>query len=234
MTAPRRQRRTSRTGPSLWRFAPTRRDLLRRRRGVLRELHEGRRRSRAAGDLSRVRALGTTGSPLSAESAALGRGTLRSRSAQPTCGGANISGGTDFAGAFIGGNRELPQVPGKMQCRFSAMRSKPGTSRASAVIGEVGELVCTKPIPSMPLYSGTTPARALHRQLLRTTPASGATATGSRSPRAAPASSTAAATRRSTAMACAWARARCIRAVEALPEVLDSMVVDLEYLGRES
>ena len=46
---------------------------------------------------------------------------------------ANISGGTDFAGAFIGGNRELPQTPGEMQCRCSAPRSRPRASRAAPV-----------------------------------------------------------------------------------------------------
>ena len=76
---------------------------------------------------------------------------------------------------------------------------------------------------------------ALSRQLLRhVSRASGATATGSASRRAAAPSSTAAATRRSTGTASAWARAELYRAVEALPEVLDSLVVDLEYLGRES
>ena len=37
---------------------------------------------------------------------------------------ANISGGTDFAGAFIGGNRELPQTPGAMQCRLLGARGR--------------------------------------------------------------------------------------------------------------
>ena len=40
--------------------------------------------------------------------------------------------------------------------------------------------------------------------------------------------------RRSTASASAWARAELYRAVEAVPEVVDTLVVDLEYLGRES
>ena len=64
----------------------------------------------------------------------------------------NISGGTDFAGAFIGGNRELPQVPGEMQCRLLGCAVEAWNEQGEPVIDEVGELVCTKPIPSMPLY----------------------------------------------------------------------------------
>jgi acetoacetyl-CoA synthetase len=80
------------------------------------------------GDLSRIRALGSTGSPLSAEVQQWGTRFMaqapRSRALSPcreSVGAhlvGNISGGTDFAGAFIGGNRELPQTPGKMQCRM--------------------------------------------------------------------------------------------------------------------
>ncbi len=78
----------------------------------------------AAGDLSRLRCLGSTGSPLSADTqawfndrfAALSK--TNGSTAQADIWWANISGGTDFAGAFIGGNRELPQTPGAMQCRL--------------------------------------------------------------------------------------------------------------------
>ena len=65
---------------------------------------------------------------------------------------ANISGGTDFAGAFIGGNRELPQVPGAMQCRLLGCAVEAWNEQGQPVIDEVGELVCTEPMPSMPLY----------------------------------------------------------------------------------
>ena len=63
-----------------------------------------------------------------------------------------IAGGTDFAGAFIGGHRELPQVPGEMQCRLLGCAVEAWNEQGEAVIGEVGELVCSQPIPSMPLY----------------------------------------------------------------------------------
>ena len=78
-----------------------------------------------AGDLSQLRALGSTGSPLSAETQQLVQRRASRRlpknngsAAQADMWWANMSGGTDFAGAFIGGNRELPQTPGAMQCRL--------------------------------------------------------------------------------------------------------------------
>ena len=105
----------------------------------------------SCGDLTRVRALGTTGSPLSAESQAWGTAQLANIGRQNIwwC---NISGGTDFAGAFIGGNRELPQTPGEMQCRLLGCAVEAWNEAGEPVMGEVGELVCSQPIPSMPLY----------------------------------------------------------------------------------
>ena len=103
------------------------------------------------GDLSRIRVLGATGSPLSAEVQRWGTGFMESAGVLNIwwC---NISGGTDFAGAFIGGNRELPQTPGKMQCRMLGAAVEAWSGAGQPVIGEVGELVCTQPIPSMPLF----------------------------------------------------------------------------------
>ncbi|RYZ12217.1 MAG: acetoacetate--CoA ligase, partial [Comamonadaceae bacterium] len=78
------------------------------------------------GDLSRLRALGSTGSPLSEEVQRWGSALVRESRRQASAGQGvdpaafgdvwwcNISGGTDFCGAFVGGNRELPEVPGQM------------------------------------------------------------------------------------------------------------------------
>jgi acetoacetyl-CoA synthetase len=210
------------------------------------------------GDFSSVRALGTTGSPLSEESqrwgteqfrkrhavrpepaeGPLGVATDRLRQAQPErediwwC---NISGGTDFAGAFIGGNRELPMVPGEMQCRLLGCAVEAWNEAGQPVIGEVGELVCTRPIPSMPLYfwgdSGNAryissyfdmyPNVWRHGDWLKITPAGGCIIYGR---------SDATINRHGMRMG----TSELYSAVEALPEVLDSMVVDLEYLGRDS
>jgi acetoacetyl-CoA synthetase len=186
------------------------------------------------GDLSRVRALGTTGSPLSAEVQAWGTQQFEGIGTRDIwwC---NISGGTDFAGAFIGGNRELPQVPGEMQCRLLGCAVEAWNEQGWPVVDEVGELVCTKPIPSMPLYFwgdqgnkrylasyfDTYTGIWRHGDWLKITPRGSCIIYGR---------SDATINRHGLRMG----TSELYRAVEALPEVLDSLVVDLEYLGRES
>ena len=147
----------------------------------------------------------------------------------------NISGGTDFAGAFIGGNRELPQVPGEMQCRLLGCAVEAWNEQGEAVIGEVGELVCSQPIPSMPLYFwgdaghqrylssyfDMYPGVWRHGDWLKVGSNGGCIIYGR---------SDATINRHGLRMG----TSELYSAVEALPEVLDSMVVDLEYLGRES
>src|SRR6478735_1018167 len=100
--------------------------------------------------LKTVRALGTTGSPLSEDTQRWGQAQFQ-RLGTPDIWWCNISGGTDFAGAFIGGNRELPQVPGQMQCRLLGCAVEAWNEQGQPVIDEVGELVCTQPMPSMPI-----------------------------------------------------------------------------------
>jgi acetoacetyl-CoA synthetase len=147
----------------------------------------------------------------------------------------NISGGTDFAGAFIGGNRELPLVPGEMQCRLLGCAVEAWNEQGQPVVNEVGELVCTQPIPSMPLYfwgdEGNKrylssyfdmyPGVWRHGDWLKVGDNGGCIIYGR---------SDATINRHGLRMG----TSELYSAVEALPEVLDSMVVDLEYLGRES
>jgi acetoacetyl-CoA synthetase len=64
----------------------------------------------------------------------------------------NSSGGTDICGAFCTGNRELPEMPGKLQCRQLGAAVEAWNEKGEAVVDEVGELVCTKPLPNMPLF----------------------------------------------------------------------------------
>lgn len=186
------------------------------------------------GDLTRVRALGTTGSPLPEEVQRWGTQQFE-KIGTPGIWWCNISGGTDFAGAFIGGNRELPQVPGEMQCRLLGCAVEAWDEQGRPVVGEVGELVCTRPIPSMPLYfwgdEGNKrylssyfdmyPGVWRHGDWLKVTPRGGCIIYGR---------SDATINRHGLRMG----TSELYSAVEALPEVLDSMVVDLEYLGRES
>ena len=193
----------------------------------------------SCGDLTRVRALGTTGSPLSPETQRWGTEQFRQFPAAPGRDGdvwwCNISGGTDFAGAFIGGNRELPLLPGEMQCRLLGCAVEAWNEQGQPVIGEVGELVCTQPIPSMPLYFwgdagnqrylssyfDSYPGAWRHGDWLKIT-AQGSCIIYGRSD--------ATINRHGLRMG----TSELYSAVEALPEILDSMVVDLEYLGRDS
>ena len=210
------------------------------------------------GDLSRVRALGTTGSPLSAETQNWGSAQFRRMGTDIWW--CNISGGTDFAGAFVGGHRELPQEPGVMQCRMLGAAVESWNEAGQPVKGEVGELVCTQPIPSMPLYfwGDTDHARYLSSYFEMYPAGHGRQPGGGDGP---------------ASMGGVWRHGDWLRigsaepesrgqgegcvifgrsdatinrhglrmgtselysAVEALPEVMDSMVVDLEYLGKES
>ncbi|MCF8208764.1 MAG: acetoacetate--CoA ligase [Rhodoferax sp.] len=184
--------------------------------------------------LSCIRALGTTGSPLSEEAQNWGTDQFV-RLGHPDIWWCNISGGTDFAGAFIGGHRELPMVPGEMQCRLLGCAVYAWNEQGEPVQDEVGELVCTQPIPSMPLYlwGDTGKQRYLssyfdmypgvwrHGDWLKVNTHGGCIIYGR---------SDTTINRHGLRMG----TSELYRAVEALPEVLDSLVVDLEYLGRES
>jgi acetoacetyl-CoA synthetase len=184
--------------------------------------------------LESVRTLGTTGSPLPEDVQRWGMEQFQ-QLGNPEIWWCNISGGTDFAGAFIGGNRELPQVPGQMQCRMLGCAVEAWNEHGEPVIGEVGELVCTKPIPSMPLYfwndAGNQrylssyfdmyPGVWRHGDWLKILPDGGCIIYGR---------SDATINRHGMRMG----TAEIYSAVEGMPEVLDSMVVDLEYLGRAS
>lgn len=103
------------------------------------------------GDLSRVRALGSTGSPLPVDTQTWGTRAFAGLGT-PGIWWCNISGGTDLCGNFATANRELPQQPGKMQCRQLGAAVEAWDDGGRPVIGEVGELVCTRPIPGMPIY----------------------------------------------------------------------------------
>ena len=265
----------------------------------------------ACGDLSAIRVLGSTGSPLSAEVQQWGTDFFRQVSAgaavaaAPGCpkqgaapsggsdpyaaaerggdmstagppqsakaplGGSdphavgerggdiwwcNISGGTDFAGAFIGGNRELPQTPGRMQCRMLGAAVEAWDEQGRPVLDAVGELVCTQPIPSMPLFlwGDADGARYRASYFEMYPPGHG------RRPGGGDLGAEAGAVWRhgdwieigfSAHPGCViygrsdatinrhglrMGTSEIYSAVEALPEVLDSLVVDLEYLGRAS
>ncbi len=64
----------------------------------------------------------------------------------------SISGGTDILSCFILGNPILPVYSEEIQCRGLGMKVESYNEKGEAVWGEKGELVCTEPFPSMPVY----------------------------------------------------------------------------------
>lgn len=103
------------------------------------------------GDLSHLRALGSTASPLPA-AVQTEIGAALHAADRPDIWWFNSSGGTDICGAFCTGNRELPAAPGKLQCRQLGAAVEAWDEDGNAVTDQVGELVCTRPIPNMPLF----------------------------------------------------------------------------------
>ena len=97
-------------------------------------------------DLSRLRAVLSTGSPLAPESFdfvydAIGKNLQL----------ASIAGGTDLLSCFAIGNPLLPVRRGELQCRGLGMAVRIFDESGNAVVGQHGELVCTQPFPSAPV-----------------------------------------------------------------------------------
>ena len=98
-------------------------------------------------DLGRLRAVGSTGSPLSPESfrwvyEAVGSDIWLF----------STSGGTDVCTAFVAGCPILPVYEGELQCRALGCKVESFDEGGRPLIDEVGELVVTEPMPSMPLF----------------------------------------------------------------------------------
>src|SRR4029078_5552541 len=98
-------------------------------------------------DLSRLEAVGSTGSPLAPEGfdwiyEQLGAETWLF----------STSGGTDVCTAFVGGVPTLPVYEGELQARALGADLHAVGPDGEDLIGEVGELVITQPMPSMPIF----------------------------------------------------------------------------------
>jgi acetoacetyl-CoA synthetase len=189
-------------------------------------------------DLSALRTVGSTGSPLSPE----GYDWLYS-AVKADLFLSVVSGGTDFAGGFVNGNCTLPIYAGEMQSRCLGHAVYAFNESGLPVVDEVGELVCTEPVPSMPLYFWNDPDGQRYRDSyfdmfaapsdspnvipwrhgdwIRITDRGGAIIYGR---------SDATINRHGIRMG----TSELYRAVEGFDQVIDSMVVDLEYLGRDS
>ncbi|WP_425375791.1 acetoacetate--CoA ligase [Pseudomonas marginalis] len=182
-------------------------------------------------DLSNLRSVGSTGSPLSAECYEW----IDERVGRDDVWLTPMSGGTDLAGPFIGGVPISPVYLGEMQCRVLGAAVFAFDAAGQPMTDEVGELVCTQPMPCMPLYFwndpdnkrylesyyDTYPGVWRHGDWISITPRGGAVIYGR---------SDATINRHGIRMG----TSELYRAVEALPEINDCLVVDLEYLGKPS
>ncbi len=98
-------------------------------------------------DLAALRAVLSTGSPLSIEGFEFIYNEVKADLQL-----ASISGGTDINGCFALGNPMGPVYAGELQCRGLAMDVHAFDENGKPVINQQGELVCCKPFPSMPIY----------------------------------------------------------------------------------
>jgi len=98
-------------------------------------------------DLTSLKAILSTGSPLSVEGFEFIYDEVK-KDLQL----ASISGGSDLNGCFALGNPMGPVYAGELQCRGLAMKVEAFNEDGKPVINQQGELVCTAPFPSMPIY----------------------------------------------------------------------------------
>ncbi|HVA20175.1 MAG TPA: acetoacetate--CoA ligase [Solirubrobacteraceae bacterium] len=174
-------------------------------------------------DLHALRALGSTGSPLAPESFEWVYGHVK-----PDVWLFSTSGGTDVCTAFVAGCPLLPVYEGELQCRALACAVEAWDERGNSLQDEVGELVLTEPLPSMPLflwgdddgerlresYFSMYPGVWRHGDWIRITPRGGAVIYGR---------SDSTINRQGVRMG----TSEIYRAVLAVPEVLDALVVDV-------
>lgn len=180
-------------------------------------------------DLSRVRTLGCSGAPLSADAY---RWIYRQL---PEVFLASGCGGTDVAGGIVGSCALLPLYEGEMQCKLLGVDVDACDEQGRPLVNEVGEMMIAQPMPSMPVrfwndpgdkryldtYFSMAPRKWRQGDWLRITPHGGAVVYGR---------SDATIKRHGVRMG----TSELYRAIEAVPEVLDCLVVDLEFLGRPS
>jgi acetoacetyl-CoA synthetase len=108
--------------------------------------------------LEQVRAILSTGSPLAPESF-----DYVYRAVKKDVCLSSISGGTDIVGCFVLGSPILPVWRGEIQTRALGMKVEVFGENGHPVRGEKGELVCTKPFPSMPIYFWADPDGTRYR-----------------------------------------------------------------------
>ncbi len=112
---------------------------------------------RSVARLDRLRSVGSTGSPLPPE----GFAWLQEHAGDIQV--ASVSGGTDVCTAFAQSCPWLPVWSGEIQCRALGTKLDAFDENGEPVIGQVGELVITEPLPSMPLYFWNDPDGSRYR-----------------------------------------------------------------------
>jgi len=110
-------------------------------------------------DLSTLRAVLSTGAPLSVENF---RWVYENVKADLQL--SSICGGTDIVSCFMLGSPISPVYAGEIQKRGLAMAVESWDNEGNARVGEKGELVCTKPFPSMPVSFWNDPEGEKYRQ----------------------------------------------------------------------
>ena len=181
-------------------------------------------------DMSHIRAVGSTGSPLTVDNF-----QWIYQHINPLLALESVSGGTDLCTAFVGGCRLLPIYAGEIQGAALGASVQAFDDTGQSVTDEVGELVITKPMPSMPLYFWNDPdnTRYLasyfemypgvwrHGDWIKFTGRGSCVIYGR---------SDSTINRYGIRMG----TSEIYQAVESLPEVRDSLVIDLELLDRTS
>ena len=97
-------------------------------------------------DLSALRAIGSTGAPLPVEGFRYVRDAIG-----PSVHLQSLSGGTDVCTAFVGASPLVPVWEGEISCRQLGCAIEAFSSEGASLVGEQGELVITRPMPSMPV-----------------------------------------------------------------------------------
>jgi acetoacetyl-CoA synthetase len=110
-------------------------------------------------DLARLRAIGSTGAPLTPEGF---RWIAESVGSQIQI--ASVSGGTDLCTAFVGAAPDVPVWLGELSCRMLGAAVAAYDEDGQPIVDEVGELVITEPMPSMPVFFWNDPDGARLRE----------------------------------------------------------------------
>jgi acetoacetyl-CoA synthetase len=109
-------------------------------------------------DLTYLKSIGSTGSPLPPEGFAWAYANVKSDLWL-----ASISGGTDVASAFVAGCPLLPVRAGELQCRALGAAVDAFDDHGQSLVDQTGELVITEPMPSMPVFLWNDPDFSRYR-----------------------------------------------------------------------